>query len=402
MGIQTVLVILDNIDSLIEERNFVEAQKVIRQITRDDIGSDQIALGRYCFALGKINVRTGVNDIRPIERAIKIFRTDDLAAQKYGEAVLWKGLALRNAAKFPEARQEFRNAATWFHNLENVEWEAIALDSMGYCAGQEGNVDVATAALEKAIELFRSVDRLPQARISVNGLARIYLNIGRLQEAKGILMTSPLATTDEGSRHAVHYNSNMGVTCAVLGQHQEAARYLKAAQAGAHVLPTLRAVYWQARGRLRYLEGEFESGLKAFKKGQEIAGDESDMTCGLVRRMAECCLALNQAGLAKGYADHSLRQAKANGDPWEMAASQRVLAGVAAHNGDAQTARLLFRAAIKEFERMGHEYELAITRVFAARTRLFGKEQTDEWNGWVTGYFDREGVEQKGRNPGVA
>jgi len=396
MGTQTVLVLLDTVDTLIENSRFTDAKEMIRQILLEDINSDRELLGRYFLTLGKINVWTGVNDIEPFDRAIEIFRPDELAAEQYGEALLWKGMALRRAAKFPEARQTLRTAATRFSHMGLREQEARALDSIGYCAGQEGHIEVACAAYEKAIELFRSVDSRTKTRLSVLGLARVYVNVGRLQAAKDTLTSSPISLSDLGGPLAVHYNTTMGMVFTQLGEYLEAGRLIKAVRESASKQPSLHALYWQERGRLRYNEGEFEAALKAFKKAHEIAGDDSDMTCGVVRWMGECCLSLERLGLAKGYADHALTLATTNGDRWIMAASKRVLAGVSSLKGDAQSARQLYRAVIYEFERIQHEYELAITRQRAACSDLFGKDQSQEWQRKADEYFDREGVKRTG------
>ena len=79
-----------------------------------------------------------------------------------------------------------------------------------------------------------------------------------------------------------------------------------------------------------------------------------------------------------------------------MAGSKRVLAGVCAQRRDAQPARRLYRAAIEEFERIGHEYELAVTRQRAASSGLFNDDQALEWQRQADEYFDREGVKQTG------
>ena len=346
MGTQSVLVLLDTVDVLIEKGKFVDARAMIQKVLVDDIGGDRDVLGRYCLTLGKINVRTGVNDIGPINRAVEIFHSDQQAAELYGEALLWKGMALRQAARFPEARQEFRTAATWFNHLGRRGQEAIALDSIGYCAGQEGNIEVACAAYEKAIELFRIEGNRSKARVSVYGLARIYVNVGRMRAAKDILAANPISRDDLKAREGSFYQLTLGMVCTQLGEYQEAGRLIRSARATASKQPNLQMLYWQERGRLRYHDGEFEAALRAFKKAHEIAGDESDMTCGVVRWMGECCLSLEWVGLAKAYADHALTLATTNGDRWIMAASKRVSAGISALKGDAQTGRQLYRKAI--------------------------------------------------------
>ncbi|MCD6249447.1 MAG: hypothetical protein J7J98_03830 [candidate division Zixibacteria bacterium] len=403
MGYQTVLVVLDTVDTLIEKCRFADAKEMIQQILLEDIegGSDRELLGRYFLTLGKINVWTNVNDIEPFERAIEIFRSDDLAVERYGEALLWKGMALRRTAKFPEAREALRTASTWFNHLGLPEQEARALDSIGYCAGQEGNIEVACAAYEKAIELFRSEDNRVKVRLSVLGLARIYVNVGRLQAAKEILISCPISRSDLGDPVAVYYNTTLGMVFTQLGEYLEAGRLIKAIRESASKQPSLHALYWQERGRLRYNEGEFEAALKAFKKAHEIAGDDSDMTCGVIRWMGECCLSLERLGLAKGYADHALTISKTNGDRWIMAASKRVLAGVCSLKGDSQSARQMYRAAIDEFKRIKHEYELAITRQRAAESDLFSEDQSKEWQRQADEYFDRESVIRNGNGQGA-
>jgi tetratricopeptide (TPR) repeat protein len=377
---------------MFHERRYVEAQETIRQLSPSDIGSDRGVLGRYYLMLGKAGVGVGANDVRALDQAIEIFRSDNMAAEQYGDALLWKGLAYRQAAKFREACQEFRTASTWFNHLGLREQEAMALDSIGYCAGQTGNIKGACAAYEKAIELFRAVDSRTKARASVLSLARLHVNIGRLRSAKDLLAGCPVSTADAKTRLAPFHQITMGMILTQLGRYEDAAKVLNLAKFRVHLLPSLRAIYLQERGRLRYYSGEYKAALKAFGKAHEIAGDESDMACGLIRWTAECCLALKQVSTAKGYADHALALATARGDRWIIAGSKRVLAGVWALKGDTQPARRLYRMAIEEFEQIGHEYELAITRQRAAWSGLFGDAQAGEWLNQAVAYFDREGV----------
>jgi hypothetical protein len=99
-----------------------------------------------------------------------------------------------------------------------------------------------------------------------------------------------------------------------------------------------------------------------------------------------------------------LADAEAAGDQWEIAAAKRLMARAMCEAGDPpfpRQPRVLFGEAIDIFERIGNQYELAVTRGFAAMSGIFTNIESANLMAAACVYFEREGIGHPLRYRGI-
>ena len=315
-----------------------------------------------------------------------------------------RGTALFQLSRHEEALAVVQNALAKIKGTDENLLIAELQSTACRCMVELGRVNEAERAYRDLIATYRRVDNTIGVIRSLNRLSRIHFIKG--QYAKSIdhlLEAMDYARAINDSKWKAMITGNLGTILNLSGEFHRALEYLAEslelnlaqgdsvnvsrtllsqafAQMHLHNFSEAAAVLNAAeemigvdqvanrisllhyRAQLALLQGEFARSIECATEGLALANSASGLDSDqsqISRVLAEANLGLGNNAEAGQFAGEALAIAERLGERVEVAACRRILAMVAAHNGDTRLTDSEFSAVTRILDDVGARYELA-------------------------------------------
>jgi CHAT domain-containing protein len=236
------------------------------------------------------------------------------------------------------AIEKYLNALAIYHEVDDLEGQALTSTQLGRVASDAGNTKEATEWDRQAIRIWRQAnDRYGEAR-AINNLGAVYLLLGELQAAWDTFQSAMPIWREIGDRNGEARTSmNIGVVHSFIGDRDEALRLYKQAED-----------LWQSAEDRRGLPlltnnigliyagaGASEQALDKHRQALELARqlDQKSVAAMALNDIGEVYAARRDEKAALRYFDEALAARRQNGEKREEAMTLLNIAFVHAFAG---------------------------------------------------------------------
>ncbi len=378
-------------DHLLQDR-FQETLKALESIDIAVLSREEYGL--YSIIYSEANLYIGELSKVCTDEAIEIFR-HSADTESFARAKFIKGWAQSAIGEHDQAKETLIEAYSQYLRCQNMNGAARTLNRISYVAFQTGNIGSAITNLQKCLAIYEELgDRTNAPVISMN-LAMLQFRAGWLGNSiSGYTEVRP-SIIALGDKNAVAYYNMSALPHALKGDYKTARAVIARARPFIDKYPRENAIYYENRGLIAILEGNYREADKALRKGLEISleiAPESALVSQIKRLFGDLYIAMDDYEQAERYANEALKVAEKINERVEIAACYRIFAQLALHNKQGEKAREWYDRAIDLFRMIGSQYELAATRVLAAESNLYEKNERTAMLYMARRYFESEQV----------
>ena len=301
--------------------------------------------------------------------------------QTLAELFITLGGILRDMGENGEAEKAFRDAESIFRRHDCPEGQSKALNLLAGLYYRKGDFKNSLSILLEAVTIAKRLGNLRQVAFMMGNIGRINTFIGDFRQArKHLELNIELSTELNDLKETAKARVALGYVFLQEGRLSEAKAVLDRALAETERIGLSRdAIICRSYlGELAYRQGDLELGRTvlsaALEAARAISADSS--LCGrIMRHLAEVDFLSGRNRFAQRMAARAAVIVKRHDDIVELGALTRLKALLAFAAGDRSSARSLMAKAIDRLEESGVRFEKAITLVAAGRSTMFSSRQ---------------------------
>lgn len=306
-------------------------------------------------------------------KAVELLRlTDD--HNRYAMAKYLEGWQKQLHGQLQESRESLLEAYSSFQRCHNYSGSARTLNRLAYVYFSTGEVKLTIFTIKKAISYYEKVKQQTNTLRGRNNLAMTLFTMGRFREA-----------SEEYNKveNYLHLLKPKSVVCQQLGQaivfaHQRkfdnAFTVMDEIKSNIKNFPREHVIYYQYLAWFYILENDFETAEKYLKKGFRMAtslGRKVPVVARMKQLMGEVDINYKRYQEASENLNDALDAALEINDKSIAGSCYLNLAKLDTINKNENDARDNFEKAIETFKSIEANYDLAVTRYYAAKSKIY-------------------------------
>lgn len=361
---------LEAIEELLDSQKHQEALEQLKSIKSQSMDDSQRA--RFCISWAWANISINNCDVvKEIELAQDYYKkANDCVG--IGKVLFHRGRMFAERGDHRKALRELLLSCQYFEKSNLPYWQGVVLNNLARVSWNMCDIFGAANYILKAIYYLEIVNDDEGVSVLRTNLGAIYMVAGQLERARREFDACGDPLTKKNNK-AVYY-CDYALCCARKGDITKAKILMDKVTFREIDRERLRATCYQDSARVHVLAGELQQAeeelLIAVKIASAIA-PESSLYSEMAGILAEVYVKTNRYDLAMSYAQKAFSVAKKVNALDDIAVCYRVFAQVDKESGKYEEAREWFRKSIGLFARIQYNYELATTRLMAAKSGLF-------------------------------
>ncbi|MCP4568688.1 MAG: AAA domain-containing protein [FCB group bacterium] len=380
-------------DELLGQKKFNETISKLGEIDVNSISPDEKAF--YCLLIVETNMYIGNYNFRDeLNHALKYYKysRDD---NNFGRAKYLHGWLLMSQGNHFDAREPLLESYAMYKRCDNLFSQGKILNMLSFLCFQLGEIDVAIDYMKKSIAIYDDLgDDFRKMTITTN-LAQIYYSAGRLADSIGIYEALRQNVPQWSDLSKAIYFFHAAIPYALKGNFTKAKQIIAEAVPFIEDFSREKAIYYENLGWIHLLAGESAEAECALLKGVELSMEiapESALIAQIKRRLGDLYLEQEDPASARRFTDEALAVAKKINERVEIAACHRLYARLDVGQGNEAAARTWFKKSIDLFSMTGMNYELALTRYYAADSGIYFDGERQALLYLAREYFESEQV----------
>jgi len=389
----TASYLLERAQRLLDKQQYLDALNVLGEIDQNSVSPEEWAWCnlQYCQAsmfLGRFDIRSR------LQKVLDFYRTshddNNFALAKYISG--WRQSSLGN---FQDARETLLESYMTYKRVEDINGQARALFRLGTVCNELGEIDTAINYEKLSISLYDSVEAYKKKFSVMGSLGIMYMASGRFRAADNLykeLMPDYSEFSDVSKANAYMQH---GLCHIFQGRYEDARTLLDKAKKHISASKTTTVNWYEFQGLLAHGEGRLDQAREHFFRVRDIHAEsapDSPSLAGVLVYLAELHIDLDDLSSAREFARQALPILEDATDRYKIGTCNRVLGRIESRLGNTALAKKHFDEAFRILANIGSEYELARTRLSAAKTAVFPPGEQQALLYLARHYFSREGM----------
>jgi two-component system NtrC family response regulator len=370
---------LSLIESLIQRKEFKRALAELRDLeNQKELGKFSYESGEfyYLFALALQGVGNYEEALSKAKESFDILRNSS-ENEKLAKVQFISGIIYSDLGNLTKSESELRDALAIYRRIKNEKGIIESYNELARIHFIKTEYDKAIEYLKEGLSFCKRMsDNKRIARFSGN-LGRIYLRIGKWEEAKkNLLLSLESNTLNNNLINVCCCYLSLGYLSYLLRDFSQANKYLEKALKLIFENNYTRefAIYSEYSGELEFAQGNYEKAKNHYwdciSRMEEIA-PESDMISQTYRLLAELQIAEKQYDEALSSCEKALRVAESLGEKIEIGSIHRALGQIYTAKHEKGKAKENFEKSISILEQIGAKFELGKSYLEATKSNAF-------------------------------